>query len=386
MNTTLKKTVSAGILAVALAMQGTPAYAAISCTVAGNGSSSTSTCLFITSDTKTVNQTNTATVTNNAAVTATTGNNSASDNTGGSTRVDTGNATATVTQATSANNNAATLISPTGGQDHTMTIEGNGTGSTNTADIEKTEDMSVTQDNTANVTNNSTVTATTGNNVADDNTGGSVQVDTGNANVGSSVNVSSDVNHNTVQVGTSEGTGAVMVTISGNGSNSVNTTALITADNLTFDQSNDATIENDVDVTASTGNNSASDNTMGDVMVTTGNAVTDVSVDTSANSNAATVGLGVVGDVDLWMADNGTASDNLIDLELTVNESPTQDNTLTVDNTDLTFTGDTGNDVADGNTSGDTAVLTGDVTTDVNVTTDGNSNDYANVCNLVLCN
>ena len=74
-------------------------------------------------------------------------------------------------------------------------ISGNGTSSSNDSDVSVTNTTTVNQTNDADISNNISASATTGNNDANDNTGdGDVSIDTGNAKA--VVDVSNTVNSN----------------------------------------------------------------------------------------------------------------------------------------------------------------------------------------------
>src|SRR6266404_4159277 len=79
------------------------------------------------------------------------------------------------------------------------------------------------------------------------------------------------------------------VTITGNGSDSVNSTNVTTTETTQVQQTNSANISNNVSSSSNSGDNTASHNTGGSVSVDTGSAKTQVSVANTANSNVASV-------------------------------------------------------------------------------------------------
>jgi len=85
---------------VAFAVDGTP-----TCEISGNGNKSTNTCIVVKKNVMVSVKKNKAVVGNIVLVGANTGGNSASGNTGGSTTVDSGNATVTVTINNTVNQN-----------------------------------------------------------------------------------------------------------------------------------------------------------------------------------------------------------------------------------------------------------------------------------------
>ena len=164
------------------------------------------------------------------------------------------------------------------------------------------------------------------------------------------------------------------LTISGNGSNS-DSDVYVDSNNATVvNQSNSLKVNNNVDVKADTGNNSASDNTGGDVEVKTGDANTDVRIKTEGNVNQANVSsCDCDSDTDVVISGNGTHSDNKVDLDRNNTTFVTQGNEAYVYNR-VNVDATTGRNDADDNTGGDVRVKTGDANTDVRLYTTANVN------------
>ena len=154
-------------------------------------------------------------------------------------------------------------------------ISGNGANSDSTANVTVANTTAVTQNNTANITNNVNVSADTGKNDANKNTGGDVDITTGNAST--TVGVSNTANANVADVNGCCSTD-LNVKISGNGAKSDNDANVKVANDTRVTQNNRARVENDVYVDADTGKNDANSNTGGSVSITTGNADTTVAV------------------------------------------------------------------------------------------------------------
>src|SRR3989304_9226699 len=95
-----------------------PAYAAISCTISGNGSDSSSFCDFDYEREVEVEQENKLDVENKIEVDANTGGNEAEDNTGGEVWMETGEADVKVGVATTGNSNAAQVAGTDSGMDY----------------------------------------------------------------------------------------------------------------------------------------------------------------------------------------------------------------------------------------------------------------------------
>lgn len=186
------------------------------------------------------------------------------------------------------------LTKPT--QAMTVAVTGNGSDSTSVVDVSQTQQTTVQQTNTATVTNNISVTSNTGNNSASRNTGGDVSITTGNATtsvtVANAVN-GSDLNTTGSGVVTSNhnqnSTNNTEVTISGNGSDSHNFVSLDLNHITGVTQNNSGTVNNNVDATANTGDNHADRNTGGSVLISTGNATTEVILTNNVNRNNAVV-------------------------------------------------------------------------------------------------
>lgn len=289
----------------------TPAFAATTIEVSGNGSFATNGVSVSNNQNTTVTQANTATVTNAVTSTAKTGGNSANDNTNGDVVVKTGNAVNTTAVSTQANSNQATVnnCNCAGGTD--VLVSGNGSYSHNSVGIGQNSTTTLFQNNNANVVNAVNATSNTGGNNASRNTGGDVTVMTGGA--ASVVGVSNKLNQNMAQVGGNAGSSAgagLTVREVGNGSFSTNTVGLTVNPVTTITQANLASVINAVGADAITGNNTANDNTNGDVFVGTGNAVNRVGVDTMANFNAASTDCGCLLNTLVKIADNGSFSNN----------------------------------------------------------------------------
>ena len=107
---------------------------------------------------------------------------------------------------------------------------------------------------------------------------------------------------------------------------------LVSTNTTTINQTNDATVSNDVTSSAKTGGNDANFNTGGGVTVTTGNAKVTSDVSTSVNSNAADVACCGTGGADVLIQGNGANSQNMVTPTLTnkVNVEQTNKATSTI--------------------------------------------------------
>ncbi len=274
------------------------------------------------------------------------------------------------------------VVTPAAAQT-TLQISGNGSDSDSTIDLTHTATTTVVQNNSADIHNDVSAKANTGNNDANRNTGGDVTVDTGNAKT--DVAVSNSVNSNVAKVDCCA-TGDTSVLISGNGTKSDNDVVLNQDSKVAVYQDNKADIKNDIDAKSDTGKNDANRNTGGTVSVFTGDATTKVDVNNTANANWAKVGgdpKSGSGLVDVRILGNGSDSDNDVDLTLTHATVLTQDNSARIKN-DIDANSNTGKNDANRNTGGDVLIDTGNANTDVKVDNQVNFN-WADVdCGCLL--
>lgn len=312
-------------------------------------------------------QNNDAAIGNDMYLTADSGNNSASRNIGGDTQISTGDANIAADVLTFANNNiagnvvfgvvnifgdligdilfdeeqlAAMGINCTTGctpTDVTANNTGNGSDSTNNADVTVANNNDTFQSNDADITNNLVFDATTGDNHTNANTGGDSSIDTGNTSI--EANVLNIVNSNIVggnmwlvlinQAGNwigkiigapqgqnfagSDGTqfavdenGFITATNNGNGANSDNNASVSQENNNTTVQNNKANIVNNLYLDANTGGNNANDNTGGNAKIKTGDAQVIANLVNFVNNNIAGNGklfVTVVNVFGSWMGD-----------------------------------------------------------------------------------
>ncbi len=239
----------------------------------------------------------------------------------------------------------------------TVVVSGNGSSSDNDVKVGQTNNTTVTQSNTANISNDINANANTGGNHANDNTGSDVSIDTGNAK--STVKVDNTVNSNEAQVKCGGCPTDVKVEVSGNGTHSDNDVNLDLKNKTWVDQKNDAVIHNDIDSKANSGKNNANDNTGGDVSVHTGKAEAWALVNNKANANVAHVGSSGRGALELKILGNGSDSDNDIAANLSNEVTVRQDNYADIAN-DVDVKANSGKNNANDNTGGSSSIHTGD--------------------------
>jgi hypothetical protein len=266
-----------------------------------------------------------------------------------------------------------------------LTVTGNGAFSDNTVKVESNNATVVEQNNNANVTNNISSNANTGGNDASFNTGGDTRIVTGDAVT--KTDVSTHVNLNKAVVdgcGACDG-GDLGVKISGNGAYSDNYAKVDKENLVSVAQDNDANISNHVDANANTGKNDSSFNTGGDTVIVTGDAATKVDVDNKANANIAKIGGGHGDGGSSWVeiSGNGAFSDNTAKLDLDSAIVLDQYNNADIRN-DINAKANTGKNDASFNTGGETAIVTGDAKTKVDVDNKANFNFASVDCECVL--
>ncbi len=279
-------------------------------TISGNGADSTNKVGLDLDNTNVVTQVNQAKVNNNVDIDSTTGGNRANSNTGGDVDITTGDASVDASVSNDVNSNVAQIGGGTGnGAMLDVMVTGNGADSKNTVDVDVDNTTVVTQSNRADISNDIDVDASTGNNRANKNTGGDTSIDTGDADV--TVDVSNHANSNVLDLSDCDCAVDATVKVAGNGADSNNKVNLDLDSVTVGTQVNDFGGKgNNVDVDSTTGGNKANENTMGgtDPSVSTGDAGSDITVSTNANSNVmgdagdiTIPGLPTLGDLNGWI-------------------------------------------------------------------------------------
>lgn len=156
--------------------------------------------------------------------------------------------------------------------------------------------------------------------------------------------------------------------ISGNGSGADNSININTTNTTEVKQENVANVENKIEVKADTGNNTADSNTGGDVDIKTGDINIKTDVVNVVNNSTATVdnNCNCNNGTNITIKGNGSGSNN------TVNHSPTNNNTILVNNyaaisNNTRGYANTGGNSASGNTGGNISIQTGNITVEEKV-------------------
>lgn len=347
--------------------------------VTGNGSDSENEIKFEVEREAAVFQSNVSSVVNNIQVSSNTGGNSVSDNTGGDVDVRTGDTQTSVKVENSVGSNVAQVVPCDCETDTEVKVSGNGTNSENEVKIESKNKTLVTQENMTSLINKVGVESNTGNNTIDDNTGGSVRVTTGDVKV-APVQIKNMAGSNIAMVGGghSGASSDMSLKIMGNGSHSENEIEVEFENEVELYQGNAALILNELYLAGITGENSVSDNTgeaTTDPSLTTGDVTIKAYIENAAGFNYASADCGCVLGVDGQIAENGTESENEIELEIEDELLNVQENEDMIVNAGA-VEGLTGDNYVDDNTSGEVNVRTGDSMSEVHAHTMGGSNIF----------
>jgi hypothetical protein len=230
-------------------------------------------------------QDNEADVDNEVDITATSGDNKVKDTTNGSVTVDTGKVTVNpVMIKNTLNMNMASVKGANDEGELSVWITGNARDSENYADLEYESEIELEQDNEADVDNDVDLLADSGWNKVKDSTGGYVEVDTGEIEVGVLLDTMANFNMADVEDCCMLD---LMAKIANNGRDTANDIKLELEDELEVEQENEGDFDNEVDLTAESGENKVKDSTLGgdDPSIDTGPVSVGVEVMNSGDVN-----------------------------------------------------------------------------------------------------
>lgn len=388
LNMNIKRKIVTAVTSSALLLNtfATPAFAA-TIQISGNSAYTNNSANVDVNTTTTVVQNNSANITNNVDANANSGGNDASYNNGGDVSVTTGSANTSVNVTNAANVNSADIDCCPAAGNITVEVSNNSAFSDNDANLNLTNDQTVTQYNDANIRNYVDADATSGKNDASYNNGGAVEIRTGPATT--NVTLDTLANLNSARIGGgSDGDGDggnISLKIIGNSANSTNDIDAYLTNYQTLVQNNDAYVYNKVDADAKSGYNDANfNNGSGDVSITTGPATTKVAVDNLVNFNAADVDCGcILSDWEAKIANNGAFADSNITLDLISDATDVQYNDAYLKNKLEDLNADSGKNDANYNNShngnDDPAITTGPANTWVDVNNQSNVNTLGSV-------
>lgn len=260
-----------------------------------------------------------------------------------------------------------------------ITITGNGEGSSSEVNISSNTETKVEQSNTAEITNDVDTTADTGNNSTDNNTGGDNNITTGD--ISQTTDITNEVNNSVVdqEACCITPTPSTTITISENGPDSTNNISLTSVYQTMVVINQDASIINSIIEKANTGNNAADNNT-GKVSITTGDITSTKNIknDSVNSAHVSISNNNANGNINIKISNNGEGSNNNADLEINNNSQVFINNSSNIIN-DIVSDFNTGNNHADGNT-GDVAIRTGDIISMINIQNDTNDSWVDLIC------
>lgn len=242
-----------------------------------------------------------------------------------------------------------------------LTVEGNGEQSDNEVNLNVSNNATVTQSNSADISSQVNTDANTGNNNASSNTG-DANINTGSVDVSTTIN-NTDINQNTAD-SCCKATD-VNAQITGNGDNSINQIDTNITSNRSLTQTNIVVMDNNEITRANTGENNANKNN-GDVSIITGDITVKNNTNNKNINNSKGSPGGGVGDVNLKVNGNGADSKNNINLNIQDNLDIFIFNETVISNFNFNDL-NTGRNNANEN-NGDVSINTGDITLINNIT------------------
>ncbi|MBI2009731.1 MAG: hypothetical protein HYS86_00995 [Candidatus Chisholmbacteria bacterium] len=151
---------------------------------------------------------------------------------------------------------------------------------------------------------------------------------------------------------------ATTVEISGNGAESQSVATVTQSQQSSISQSNEGDVNNNVNIDANTGNNTASDNT-GDTSITTGDIHTNTAITNDLNQSQASAECCPQGATTLIIKDNGANSQNTITATTHTSAEGIINQTATINNT-VQGNANTGYNTANDN-HGTVSITTGNI-------------------------
>lgn len=335
----------------------------------GNGTNSQNTSSTNEVSNESTLQTNDALTESSLILSSDSGNNETSKNTGGDSIIKTGDANTSGNLLTFTNNNIAGkvivgVVNIFGNLVGDIILPAsdleNGTESSSSANINKESTSQTLQTNDADILNNLSLSSTSGDNTASKNTGGDSIIKTGNSTIQTqTLNIAnSNIEEGNIWLvivnkagewigqilGAPEGSnfagstgtdfiigpnGEITATNSGNGSESTNINNVSQKTDNKIDQENNATIVNNLNLSANTGNNEASNNTGGDSYIETGDAKVIANLINFVNNNISGKGKLIATVVNVfgsWVGDLVTPGSQKKTSENTVNNVLSNEN------------------------------------------------------------
>lgn len=241
-------------------------------------------------------------------------------------------------------------------------VSGNGSDTQNSVNVDSSQNTTVNQENTADVSNDVSQEANSGGNSISDTTGGDSTITTGS--VTENTSVVNDLNNSEVALACCNDN-SINITVAGNGSNSVNTVNTQVAGNTVINVTQVANVNNDIKIIGNSGENTISGTTGGNSLIDTGNVKAGGKLENILNHAEIRVGQGAW-DITIINKDNGDDSVNVIYLDFVDNLYINRLNLADVNNNIYADLNTGRNNILD--TLGDATIRTGDVEFAFNVT------------------
>lgn len=237
-----------------------------------------------------------------------------------------------------------------------ISVSDNGSGSANEVNTQQESQTEVAQTNTSEVGNNVEISASTGENDASDNTGGDIAVETGD--IASQTTVENSGNLSVADTGCCQS--ETDVSVNDNGANSENHVEVVQVSNVNTETDQNVKIQNNIQGIANTGDNSANDNTGGDVSIDTGNIQASSQVINGPVNTSIVQVLSGSGDVQAIVSGNGYDSHNILKAYID-NLTNSYTNSVSDIENNIFWDLNTGGNEANFNTDGDIVINTGDI-------------------------
>lgn len=154
--------------------------------------------------------------------------------------------------------------------------------------------------------------------------------------------------------------------ISGNGSSSDSQITVAVTSETTVEQSNQGSIQNDVQLDLNTGENDTSDNTGADISITTGDISSQNSIQNIVNSSTTSLDCCPEEPSAITITDNGSNSQNSVNLNQNSDTQVSIIQNAYIQN-NISGNANTGGNVASNNSGGNTSISTGDINANLNI-------------------
>lgn len=268
-----------------------------------------------------------------------------------------------------------TITSVAKAEEIVIEVTGNGGESSNQVQVQTQNNSTVNQNNEAQVTNNVENTANTGDNTASYNTSGETSITTGDASSTTTVN-NQNINTNAAESPCNNCESNFSTTITGNGAGSYNTATQNNSQSTTANQSNYATITNNITVNANTGYNKASFNG-GNSSILTGNISASTVINNRNINNSIYIGIEGSSNSQIKISGNGEGSFNNASFNNNTSYITTTINIADILNNVEHNLNTGGNETL--KNLGDSAIITGDIVSTININNENINSSFVKI-------